>query len=190
MGKKVIKTIKGGEAFNNYFCSIFGVRWKGLLEELIAPKKYIQVKNKYFIGEKEELEDESLPSLNPNCFPKEYYGGKIGVFRKPIMDSNGLLDFYPIDGASTFAPMALDIKHGESVLDLCAAPGGKSLILAYSLLPHGELVVNELSKERRGRLKKVLSQYLPPELIGQIKITRRDASKWCLYEKILSIKYY
>ena len=44
----------------------------------------------------------------------------------------GLLKPYFLDKASTYPAQALDVQPGDSVLDMCAAPGGKTLILALA----------------------------------------------------------
>ncbi len=56
---------------------------------------------------------------------------------------------YYIQEASAMAPaMALDVQPGDSVLDLCAAPGGKSGQLAAALRGEGLLVSNEPEPSR------------------------------------------
>ena len=56
---------------------------------------------------------------------------------------------YYIQEASAMAPVeALDIKHGERILDLCAAPGGKSTQIAGHLMGSGILVSNEIIPKR------------------------------------------
>lgn len=44
-------------------------------------------------------------------------------------DMCGLLGYYLMDAASVLPCLALDVQQGHIVLDLCAAPGGKTLAL-------------------------------------------------------------
>ncbi len=55
--------------------------------------------------------------------------------------------------SSMLAPLALDPRPGERVLDLAAAPGGKSLMMAAMMADRGWLSVVEPAKERFFRLK-------------------------------------
>ena len=56
---------------------------------------------------------------------------------------------YYIQEASAMAPAVLcGVQPGERVLDLCAAPGGKSTKLAVSLRGKGILVANEIHPDR------------------------------------------
>lgn len=41
----------------------------------------------------------------------------------------GILDYYLMDAASLLPVLALNVQPGDFVLDLCAAPGGKTLAL-------------------------------------------------------------
>lgn len=41
----------------------------------------------------------------------------------------GLLGYYLMDAASVLPCLALNVQAGHNVLDLCAAPGGKTLAL-------------------------------------------------------------
>lgn len=51
---------------------------------------------------------------------------------RPRPDRNGLLGYYLMDAASVLPCLALDVQDGHNVLDLCAAPGGKTLALLQS----------------------------------------------------------
>ncbi|RMG19827.1 MAG: RsmB/NOP family class I SAM-dependent RNA methyltransferase [Deltaproteobacteria bacterium] len=86
-----------------------------------------------------------------------------------------------MDLASVLAARALDVRPGDQVLDLCAAPGGKTLVLA-ARLGDGSLVANDRSAARRRRLRRVLDLYLPPELRARVRVTGHDARRWGLHE--------
>lgn len=66
-------------------------------------------------------------------------------------------DIYPINPSSLFAARALDVQPGDEVLDLAAAPGGKSLVLAAALSANGSasgrLALVEPVKPRFFRLR-------------------------------------
>lgn len=95
----------------------------------------------------------------------------------------GLLKPYFLDKASTYPAQALDVQHGDSVLDLCAAPGGKTLILALAKGEAGTLVANDKSADRRMRLKTVVNEHLPASIASTVHITGYDAATWGLYQK-------
>ena len=61
--------------------------------------------------------------------------------------------FYIQDASAMAAVAALDPKPGETVLDLCAAPGGKSTQIAARMQGQGALVSNEYVKSRALILK-------------------------------------
>ncbi|WP_019911799.1 RsmB/NOP family class I SAM-dependent RNA methyltransferase [Paenibacillus sp. HW567] len=67
---------------------------------------------------------------------------------------------YYIQEPSAMAPVELlDVQPGDRVLDLCAAPGGKSTQIAAKLQGKGLLVSNDLHPERTKALAKNLELY-------------------------------
>lgn len=105
------------------------------------------------------------------------------VDRVPIRYTEGLVQPYYLDEASVIAARMLGVQDGDHVLDMCAAPGGKSLILASALRTSGSLVSNDRSATRRGRLKQVLEDHLPQEIRMRVAVTGHDATRWSLYKK-------
>ncbi|CBZ50097.1 gk24670, related [Neospora caninum Liverpool] len=113
---------------------------------------------------------------------------------------------YYLDGASAFAACTLRVSPGDRILDLCAAPGGKSLVLASMLFSStssppvsgsvppsqkqksrdaGLLVCNEASRPRMERLQKVLHTFLPPEIFNKrlVQVTCASGTKGGSYER-------
>jgi 16S rRNA C967 or C1407 C5-methylase (RsmB/RsmF family) len=90
---------------------------------------------------------------------------------------------YYLDEASILAASLLPIHHGDAVLDMCAAPGGKSLVLASKLAGSGSLLCNDRSSQRRNRLKKVLDEHLPPDWRPSASLSSHDATRWGLHQQ-------
>jgi len=66
---------------------------------------------------------------------------------------------YAQDPAALAAVAALDPRPGERVLDLCAAPGGKSTAIADRLRPTGLLVANDVDAGRARELGRTLERW-------------------------------
>ena len=106
--------------------------------------------------------------------------------------SEGLTKPYMMDGASVLAAAALRLPGAGIILDACAAPGGKSLVLASRMGSGVQLLSNELSSERRRRLKNVLDEHLCVEKRQQITVSGFDAAglggkkkEWNRFDAIL-----
>ena len=56
--------------------------------------------------------------------------------------------FYVQDPGTLLAPRELGAQPGETVLDLCAAPGGKTIFLAQLMNNEGKIVACDISEER------------------------------------------
>ncbi|MGA2245313.1 MAG: 16S rRNA (cytosine(967)-C(5))-methyltransferase RsmB [Verrucomicrobiota bacterium] len=61
--------------------------------------------------------------------------------------------FYVQDPSTLLAPVVLDPQPGESVLDLCAAPGGKTTFMAQLMQNRGRIVASDLDPNRLKRVK-------------------------------------
>ena len=56
--------------------------------------------------------------------------------------------FYVQDPSTLLAPMLLDPQPGETILDLCAAPGGKTTLLAQRIHNQGRIVASDADLNR------------------------------------------
>lgn len=89
----------------------------------------------------------------------------------------GLTQPYMMDRASVLAASSLRLPAEGMILDACAAPGGKSLVLASRLSPDARLIANELSGERRRRLVNVLDEHLEEEVRRRVAVSGFDAGE-------------
>ncbi len=101
---------------------------------------------------------------------------------------DGLTKTYYLDGASARSVTAVPLQAGDRVLDLCAAPGGKTLAVLSTAHTRAtadrlELTANERSRTRRARLQRTLQEHLPAERAAAVRVTGHDARRWGLYEQ-------
>ncbi|CAO1317873.1 unnamed protein product [Diamesa serratosioi] len=120
-----------------------------------------------------------------------YEKGNVSDFRSPKKTDTGVLSHFLMDGSSVLPPLALNLQPGDRVLDACAAPGGKSLLMLQTLYP--KLVVcNDIQESRVNRIRKIMDQYIYDfgENVDKHRciITCQDArtiSEYGEYDKIL-----
>jgi 16S rRNA C967 or C1407 C5-methylase (RsmB/RsmF family) len=161
--------VTGQENFDKYYAEIYADRWLKLKTSLLLPEQQVQKWNSLTIINKNEPEVEWLTQAT--------WAKKNAEISRT---EDGLLAYYILDPASVLCAKSLEVEPGHKVLDLCAAPGGKSLILAQDLFAHentnSELILNELSMPRRERLTKVIQNYIPKKFRTQIWVKGNDGA--------------
>lgn len=90
---------------------------------------------------------------------------------------------YFLDKASFFAASQLPLDNAKNILDMCAAPGGKSLVIASRMNKDATLICNERSADRRNRLIKNINIQLPEEIKNRINVTGYDGAMMCQKER-------
>ncbi|XP_058899117.1 5-methylcytosine rRNA methyltransferase NSUN4 isoform X2 [Kogia breviceps] len=128
-------------------------------------------------------------SPNLRCFT--FARGDVSRFPPARLGSLGVMDYYLMDAASLLPVLALGLQPGDTVLDLCAAPGGKTLALLQTGCCRN-LAANDLSTSRAGRLQKVLHSYVPQDVRdrNRVRVTSWDGRKWGelegdIYDRVL-----
>lgn len=98
-----------------------------------------------------EAATEPVPwSEDAYYLPDDFYPGKTLAYRAGL--------FYIQEASAMLPAAALHVRPGEQVLDLCAAPGGKSARLAADLAGRGLLWSNDINAQRAKVLLRNLEQ--------------------------------
>lgn len=132
--------------------------------------------------EAEGVEAEFHPWL-PDCLLLSGTGDleRLDAFRKGM--------FYIQDPAARLAVMAMDLKPGDRVLDVCAAPGGKSFAAAIAMGDQGRVLACDLHEKKLKRIRDGAARLgltcletaaadgrrCPPEWAGQFDAVLVDA---------------
>lgn len=117
------------------------------------------------------------------CAEGYYYGEE----DRPAKDAYYAAGCYYIQEPSAMTPAsAMDAQPGDLVIDLCAAPGGKTTQIASQLMGEGLIVTNDISPSR----VKTLNKNVQLNGIRNTLVLSEDpiklASRWpALFDKVL-----
>uniref|UniRef100_A0A183F3Z5 NOL1/NOP2/Sun domain family member 4 n=1 Tax=Heligmosomoides polygyrus TaxID=6339 RepID=A0A183F3Z5_HELPZ len=116
---------------------------------------------------------------------RSYDRGVLADFPPPLRDSSGIPSWWLLDGGSLVPVLALGLEKDDSLLDVCSAPGGKSLLALLTKLP-GKLVCNDFKLARLGQLKRALSTYIPVDspAADTVILKRNDASNLATWNEL------
>lgn len=190
--------------FNNYYQGVYQARWPGILEALQTNSDKQVLRQNLFLNsivDQKPLWASQLKKCEflPYCYWRSA--------SEPLQKNNqGFFDYYIMDPASLLVAKSLEPQPGDCILDMCAAPGGKSLVIAELMslrlktsvassdlfvLPTGSLIANEYSEARRERLLRVFQDYIPKEYRQFISVKGLDGNQYGLrqpefYDRVLA----
>ncbi len=125
-----------------------------------------------------KISDEEFLSLCPHAKPHPFvphsyiYKKEEYDLGKSLLYASGAISIQ--DPSSMMPAFFLNPKPGSLVLDLCAAPGGKSINLSFLIGEDGLLVANDLSYPRA----KSLSANIERMGLGNVIVTSGDYSSY------------
>ena len=137
-----LKTVK-------YFISLFGDDAERLLEAYSRPSSLSLTVNEGKISRDALLE--KLSGLGYKCSPSRYSANGITFDESlPPKSIEGFSEgeFFVQDEASRIAAAALDARCGETVIDVCSAPGGKALAAAIKVGKEGCVYAFDLHESK------------------------------------------
>lgn len=177
---KLLEEAKMASSFDDFVASyeaesVRGLRLNTLKVKSLAELKAIVERIWAFEASGEDTEGPILTQEVPWSSDGFYYDSDLSIGRS-LANRLGL---YYIQEPSAMLPAeALKTQAGERVIDLCAAPGGKSAKIAADLAGEGLLVSNDISSSR-GR---ILVRNLEQLAVTNVLVTAADpvdlAKRW------------
>lgn len=152
-------------SFDEFFHSIYGERWAGLRQALLHPVQKVWVPG---------LSADVTVVARPSAISWDHEEC-LKVHTLPAPEDQPW--YYGLDLASLYPVMALDLEPEMSFLDVCSAPGGKALMALLSTGGNLRARLNDLSKDRVKRLKSVLFDFLPEDVVQALTVTASDGSR-------------
>ena len=142
-----------------------------LLNSLSKKSEHAVLLNTNKISDEEFLKEFPLVKPHPIVKHAFIYDKETYELGKHIYHELGY--YYLQEPSAMVVSSLIDFKEDDLVLDMCAAPGGKSIQASFKMNDKGLIISNDLSFSRCG----LLSNNLERLGIGNVIITNNDLSK-------------
>lgn len=154
-----MKREKGKAAFDQYYAHIFGKNWELLSVELQKKRLPILRFNAADETTLRKLWLEAGLSWNTlDWYPTALKWPTEATFGETLPGYNQRL-LYPMSESSLIPVAALNLDKADTVLDACAAPGGKAMAILDTLENDQNLVANDMSRDRFFRMQRLFTEY-------------------------------
>lgn len=128
-------------------------KWQSLLEWNNSPPKNFARVNTLKIDAGKLLEKWRQENIDYDFVRRDWLPENLIFELKSHPPLNSLQSFrdgwfYLQDPSTLLASLELNPRSGETILDLCAAPGGKTTFMAQQMKNEGKIVAGDISEER------------------------------------------
>lgn len=169
-------------------------------DHIYATLKTIGLKEETFVKEKIKFTKfiSKFKSLNDNQFMKDFHFPDLIVLKPNSTSKLNKTDLFSKgkamvqDKASYMAVEALDVQPGQTIIDACFAPGGKTSLIADRMRNKGKIIAYDVDKKRFLEAKHLLKVQgvtcVKPEVqdFSKVKLTRLlKTEKIDLFDSIL-----
>jgi 16S rRNA (cytosine1407-C5)-methyltransferase len=170
----------------------FFQEWMGFRKDLFTPTEFRQLERAFNNPRHSSIRSNALNPIEPKSFEKYLKRGKLQqvlwskhgyYFSDPTITEQSFYDLSEFsEGKFTFQtlssqlpPIALGVKPGDLVLDMCAAPGSKTVQLLEVMEGAGTIHANDIDRRRVFKLESNIKRMVKQGLV--INVTNQDGRK-------------
>lgn len=146
---------------------------KDLLDSLDKEDKHAVLLNTKFIKDEEFIQ--LFPNVKPHPIVKHAYLYNKSEYELGKSIYHELGYYYLQDPSAMVTASLLDYENHDLILDMCAAPGGKTVQAAFQLNNNGLIIANDISKSRA----ELISNNVERLGLQNVIIINNDLSELC-----------